>query len=64
MGLMGGNAALDEIDHIAKMGLPYTSEFLGFAGGVIPTKANHHPQDGGFGHPVPSLLKGSYDNLL
>jgi hypothetical protein len=40
MGLMGGNAALDEIDHIAKRTPTNTSDFLGFAGGVNPTKAN------------------------
>jgi hypothetical protein len=40
MGLMGGNAALDEIDHIAKSGPGLMPAFLGFAGGVNATKAN------------------------
>jgi len=63
MVLMGGNAGLDELVHIAKRSPVYTPDFLGFAGGVNTTKANLIARRR-FRTTGAIVVKGSYKNLL
>jgi hypothetical protein len=53
MVLMGGNAALDEFDHLGEKDADIYARFLGFWGGVNDTEANHNDKTAVSGQPVP-----------